>query len=91
MYIKCIAVLRISSDWKGVSFGVEHPLVQVDQTLIVAEEQVQVLERLTEEKRLHLVLGLRVVGVSHVVDRRVTAFFHLRRHQVYCNLSSINI
>ena len=43
----------------------------------VGEQQVEVLEGLPEEERLHHVPGPRVQGVPHVADGRVAAG-HLR-------------
>jgi len=59
-----------------MSLGVEHPLVQVN-LVPVGEQQVEVLEGLPEEERLHHVPGPRVQGVPHVADGRVAAG-HLR-------------
>lgn len=57
---------------------VEDVLVQTEQLQVVGEEQVEVLERLTEEEALHLVSRARVVRVAHVVDGRVAAVRDLR-------------
>lgn len=58
-------------DGKRVRLGVDDELAQVQQLGVVGEEQVQVLERLAEEERLHEVLVPQVGRVLHVADRRV--------------------
>ena len=59
-------------DRHQVCLGVEHPPVQVD-LVSVREEQVEVLEGLSQEERLHHVPGPRVQRVTHVADGGVAA------------------
>lgn len=40
-----------------MSFGVEDVLIQTDQLGLIGEQQEEVLQSLSEEKALHLVLG----------------------------------
>lgn len=57
-----------SPDWKGMSLCIEDKLVQVQEIHIVREKKEQILEGLPQEKTLHLVPGLRVAGILHIVD-----------------------
>ena len=63
-------------DRHQVCLCVEHPPVQVD-LVSVREEQVEVLEGLSQEEGLHHVPGPSVQGVAHVADGGVAAG-HLR-------------
>lgn len=56
---------------------INHVLLQVQQAGVIAEQQVQVLQRLAEKKGLHHVLGPDVGSVPDVADGRV-AVRHLR-------------
>ena len=60
--------------WQRMSFGVEDVPVQRQQVLVVTEQQEQVLERLREVERLHVVLVTNMLRVFNVADRRVAVF-----------------
>lgn len=62
----------VAPDGHRVRLRVEDPLLQVD-LVPVGEQQVQVLERLAQEERLHHVLGAQVQRVADVADGRVAA------------------
>ena len=71
-------------NWHEVSLCVEDPLIEIDlknqspvkeditvtcsYLVSVSEEEVEVLQGLPQEVRLHLVPGHRVVSVQHVVN-----------------------
>lgn len=57
---------------------VEDVLVQTEQLHVVREEQIQILQRLTQEEALHLVPGPGVNGVTDVVNGRVATARHLQ-------------
>lgn len=56
-----------------MSLGVEHVLIQTDQLRIIWEQQEQVLQSLSEEKTLHLVLGAGIDRVAYVPYGRVAS------------------
>lgn len=51
---------------------VEHELVQVDLVAVVAEQQIEVFERLAKPERFHHVFWSCVQRAFDVADRRVT-------------------
>ena len=58
-------------DGESVGLRVEDILVQIEQLHVVREEQIEVLQGLTQEEALHLVSGRGVLDVTYVVDGRV--------------------
>lgn len=64
-------LLRRSPDGEGMGFCVEHTAVQTEQLQVIRKEQVQVLQGFPHKEALHLVPGLRLVGILDVVDRRI--------------------
>lgn len=70
---------------EGVGLCVEDVLLQTELLHVVREQQIQVLQRLTEEKALHLVPGPRVSRVTDVVNGRVTTTGDLRGADSWLN------
>lgn len=64
-------------DREGVSLCIEHKLVQVQEIHIVREQKEQILEGLPQEKTLHLVSGLGVAGILHIVYGGVATGWNL--------------
>lgn len=71
-----------SPDWKGMSLCIEDKLVQVQEIHIVREKKEQILEGLPQEKTLHLVPGLRVAGILHIVDGGVATRWNLVKNKI---------
>ena len=58
-------------DGQWVCLTVEHPLIHAEGSLILHEQQVEVLEGLTKEKGFHFILGLGVSGAAHIANGSV--------------------
>lgn len=69
-----------------MSFCVEDILVQADEVGVIWEEQVQILQGLSQEEALHLVSRARVVRVPHIIDGGVATRGNLRETH---NLSNV--
>lgn len=61
-----------------VGLRVEDVLVWTEQLHVIREEQIQVLQRLTQKKTLHFVAGSRVGRVPDIADRCVASVRHLQ-------------
>lgn len=76
---KIDAKTTLNSTGKDVSFGVEDVVVQqlVDNGSVVAEQKIEVFERLAQPKRLLHILRSCIVSASDVRDGRVATRGHL--------------
>ena len=70
--------LRLRPDGQKVGFGVEDVFVQANEVKVVGEQQVEVLQRLSQEEALHLVPRTWVLGISDVVYRSVATCRNLQ-------------
>lgn len=57
-----------------MAFRIDHELVNVQEFPIVGKQEVQIFECFAQEKRLHHVARLHVLGIVNVADRRVAVF-----------------
>ena len=54
--------------WQYMSLGVKYELVERQQIAIIAEQQVEILQRFSHEETLHLVPITHIVRIFDVVD-----------------------
>jgi len=75
-------------------FRVEYPLIQI-KLLLVCEEQVQVLERFSQEKRLHHVFWPQVQWISYIAYCSVAVenfgvLLNSLKIAIYCKVQTKN-
>lgn len=66
-----------------MSFCVKHTGVQAEQLQVIRKQQVEVLQCFSHKEALHLVPGLRLVGILDVVDRRIATRGNLCKSQSF--------